>query len=299
MDNDSGNASDDWITKNNQLSISGSTNDAAQIKVILISGSTILNEQNITPIAGAWDYSFTTVLDDGRYTVKIESTDIAGNSFSANKVLIIDTTVINQFRLESDSGSLDNDQVTNVENLVFTGLTDRDATLNFTVKSLDGTTLYNYVPTVNADTGQWSFEQPDILAEGQYIIVVTATDIAGNKNISADYNITIDRTPPILLEITLNSDDDTGVIGDWITETQKVSITGQTSIGATVKVFIAGIEKPINAGVGASGQFTVALPPLEYGVHTLTIISTDIAGNSIEKEQRLTVSPDILPFFLD
>uniref|UniRef100_UPI0026052112 Ig-like domain-containing protein n=1 Tax=uncultured Aliivibrio sp. TaxID=873085 RepID=UPI0026052112 len=296
LDNDSGNASDDWITKNNQLSISGSTNDAAQIKVILISGSTILNEQNITPIAGAWDYSFATVLDDGRYTVKIESTDIAGNSFSANKVLIIDTTVINEFRLESDSGSLDNDQVTNVENLVFTGLTDRDATLNFTVKSLDGTTLYNYVPTVNADTGQWSFEQPDILAEGQYIIVVTATDIAGNKNISTDYNITIDRTPPILLGITLNSDDDTGVIGDWITETQKVSITGQTSIGSTVKVFIAGIETPINAGVGASGQFTVALPILEYGVHTLTIISTDIAGNSIEKEQRLTVSPDVLPF---
>ncbi|WP_045418008.1 Ig-like domain-containing protein, partial [Vibrio owensii] len=296
LDNDTGSDDDDWITNNNSLSISGTSDDPAEIKITLISGTTPLDTKNITPSSGVWTYSYPTDLDDGRYTLRVESTDIAGNTFSTSKELVIDTVVLNQFKLDSDSGSLDNDQITNAQKLVFSGQTDTDATLRLTVKNFDGDTLYSYTPTVNADTGQWSYEFPDVLDEGQYKIVVTATDVAGNTNTSVDYDVTIDRTPPILSGIQLDSDYDTGLIGDWVTETQQVSISGQTSIGSIVKVYISGVDSPITAGVSASGVFTAELPELSFGVHTLTIISMDIAGNAIEKTQTLTISPDILPF---
>ncbi|WP_258183807.1 Ig-like domain-containing protein [Vibrio splendidus] len=296
LDNDSGSDNEDWVTNHNLLSVSGITDDSAKIKVTLISGTTVLDTKEISPSSNSWTYSYATNLDDGRYTLRVESTDIAGNTFSESQELVIDTVVHNEFTLVSDSGSLDNDQITNAEKLVFSGTTDNDATVRLTVKAIGGDTLHNYTPTVNVDTGQWSFEFPDVLSEGQYIIVVTATDVAGNTNISSDYDITIDRTPPLLSGIELDSSDDTGAIGDWVTETKQVSISGQTSIGSTVKIYIEGIDNPITAGVSASGVFTAELPELDYGIHSLTIIAMDIAGNAAEKTQNLTISPNALPF---
>ncbi|WP_158174798.1 Ig-like domain-containing protein [Grimontia hollisae] len=288
----------DWITKDKTLSINGTTNDSnASIKVTIMSGGTVVDTQTVQATGGNWSYNYATELQDGTYTVKVESTDVAGNTYVSEKTLVVDTQIVNEFELTSDSGALDDDHLTNAEHLEFGGQTDKDATLELVVKSEDGQkVLHTYRPEVNPTTGQWSFELPDVLAEGKYVIVVTATDAAGNTNTSEDYKVEIDRTPPTLSDITMDSDDDTGVIGDWITETHQISISGQTAIGATVKILISGVNQTITAGVAADGKFTAELPRLEFGDYTLTIIATDAAGNATQHEQKLSVSPNVLPF---
>lgn len=288
----------DWITKDKTLSINGTTNDSnASIKVTIMSGGTVVDTQTVQATGGNWSYNYATELQDGTYTVKVESTDVAGNTYVSEKTLVVDTQIVNEFELTSDSGALDDDRLTNAEHLEFSGQTDKDATLELVVKSEDGRdVLHTYRPEVNPTTGQWSFELPDVLAEGKYVIVVTATDVAGNTNTSEDYKVEIDRTPPTLSDITMDSNDDTGVIGDWITETHQISISGQTAIGATVKILISGVNQTITAGVAADGKFTAELPRLEFGDYTLTIIATDAAGNATQHEQKLSVSPNVLPF---
>ncbi|HDY7473196.1 TPA: Ig-like domain repeat protein, partial [Vibrio vulnificus] len=294
--NDSGN-NEDWITNSKNFVISGSSNDSADVKLTLRLGSvTLINEATLTPISGSWSYNHSSELNDGIYTVIVSSTDEAGNTYHSEKTLTIDTQIINEFELFNDTGVSDSDNITNAQNLEFRGRTDKDAQVVLKVFNSEGVELYVYRPVVDATSGQWAFVLPIVLPEGTYQFVTLVTDVAGNTNTSDEYIVEIDRTPPLLTGITLDSNDDTGIIGDWITETTQVSISGFTSIGASVRVLIQGIDQPVIAVVGADGTFTAELPELAYGIYSLTIIASDVAGNNIQREQSLTVSPDVLPF---
>ncbi|KFK56597.1 Ig-like domain-containing protein, partial [Vibrio vulnificus] len=294
--NDSGN-NEDWITNSKNFVISGSSNDSADVKLTLRLGSvTLINEATLTPISGSWSYNHSSELNDGIYTVIVSSTDEAGNTYHSEKTLTIDTQIINEFELFNDTGVSDSDNITNAQNLEFRGRTDKDAQVVLKVFNSEDVELYVYRPVVDATSGQWAFVLPTVLPEGTYQFVTLVTDVAGNTNTSDEYIVEIDRTPPLLTGITLDSNDDTGIIGDWITETTQVSISGFTSIGASVRVLIQGIDQPVIAVVGADGTFTAELPELAYGIYSLTIIASDVAGNNIQREQSLTVSPDVLPF---
>lgn len=297
IENDSG-EDGDWVTKDNTLSITGKTNDSTSaIKVTLMAGGKVIDTETFNATAdGSWSYKYDKALEDGSYTVKVESTDVAGNTYVSEKTLVVDNQIVNEFELTSDSGALNNDRLTNAEKLEFGGRTDKDAEVQLVIKSEAGERLYTYEPVVNPATGEWTFQTPDKLPEGKYVVEVTVTDAAGNTNTSGNYKVEIDRTPPSLTGIKMDTNDDTGILDDWITETQQVSISGQTSIGATVKIIINGTDTVINAGVGDDGRFTAELPALGYGNYTLTIIATDLAGNATQVEQKLTISPDVLPF---
>ena len=297
LSDDTGRSSSDWITKDKTVRVTGSTDDSANVVVTLLKGSTQVNKQSLRPSGGSWTYSYDTELEDGTYTFKVESTDAAGNKYSSQKALVIDTQVTNTIKLASDTGSSTSDQITNAENLQFTGTTDKDATVTLIVKNSAGATIHTYEPLVNNSTGQWSFELPTVLAEGTYNFQVTAKDVAGNTNTSEDYRVEIDRTAPVLGGIQMDSTDDTGVKGDWTTENQQVSISGVVSPAAsTVTIIISGVAQVITATVGADGSFTAQLPELEYGEYQLAIRATDVAGNMDEQKQTLTISPDIVPF---
>ena len=292
---DSGSSPSDWITNVKPVVINGTSNDSANVVVTLLSGSTVVDTETITPSGGSWSYRYDGALADGSYTFRVQSTDAAGNEFRDNKNLVIDTVVMNTFRLTTDTG-VANDQITNTEYLQFNGTTDRDATVTLTVRNSSGATIHTYNPTVNTASGQWSFQLPTKLPEGSYTFTVTATDAAGNTDTSDPYQVQIDRTPPTLGGIGIETTDDSGALGDWITETRQVTITGTVSAGSSVEIVISGVDSVINATVNADGRFLAELPKLEYGEYQLTILATDVAGNVTDVERKLTITPDEVPF---
>ncbi|WP_078754328.1 Ig-like domain-containing protein, partial [Enterovibrio nigricans] len=291
---DTGN-SDDWITKNTSLEVSGTSDTTSNVEVTLKAGQSVINQQSIVPSNGRWVYEYANELTDGTYTVIVTSTDAAGNTFQSEKSLVIDTQLLNTFKLYNDTGSSDSDNITNADNLEFRGQTDSDATVTLSVLSADNVELYSYNPTVSSSTGQWSFTIPVVLPEGSYKFSVSATDVAGNTQVK-EVNVEVDRTPPPLAAITLDSDDDTGVKGDWITKDTQVSINGLTVNGAKVTILISGQPEPVSVIAGPDGRFSVELPDLSFGNYQLTITATDVAGNSFQVEQHLTITPDSLPF---
>ena len=295
LESDTENESD-WITKDPLLSLRGTTNDTANIVVTVMLGSEIIDTQSITPTGENWNYTFDTPLGDGRYTLKIESTDIAGNKFTAEKELVVDTVIVNTFELTSDHGISTTDQLTNEEFLGFSGNTDKEAMLSLSVKNASGDLLHTFEPLVDPETGAWSFELPIELEDGQYLFTSTVVDVAGNRNVSEEYRVTVDRTPPEIISLELSEENDTGALGDWSTESQIVSLNGECSPGSSIQILISGISGAIHATVDSSGRFSATLPELEFGDYILTIVAMDAAGNISDKTQTLSIQDDPIPF---
>ena len=82
---------------------------------------------------------------------------------------------------------------------------------------------------------------------------------------------------------------DTGTVGDQSTTASVVTLTGTTEAGAAVTVQGTNLI----ATADAIGGFSLANLPLNLGANTLTLRSTDAAGNSRETTRTFTrTSPD-------
>ena len=60
-------------------------------------GSSTADKQTVNPANGQWEYNYGSELADGTYTIKVTSTDAAGNTFETEQTLVIDNQVINEF----------------------------------------------------------------------------------------------------------------------------------------------------------------------------------------------------------
>ena len=132
-----------------------------------------------------------TLTGDGPKSVLVHQTNAADvTSDNSSLAFVLDTTppaVIES--LKNDTGTLNNDNVTNDPTL--TGSGDANAVLHFTV---DGSAI---AATATADgNGNWSFE-PTGLTDGAHTIVASETDTAGNTG-TASLTFTLDTTPPVI-----------------------------------------------------------------------------------------------------
>ena len=128
-----------------------------------------------------------------------------------------------------DSGVV-GDHITNVNTVTLTGA----AEANSTVKVYDGATLLG-TATANG-SGAWSYTTA-ALSNGAHSLTATATDAAGNiSTASSAMAVTIDTVAPVAPTITSFSPD-TGVVGDGITDSNVVTLTGAAEANSTVKVY--------------------------------------------------------------
>src|SRR6185437_11909807 len=126
--------------------------------------------------------------------------------------------------------------------------------------------------------GAWSYTTA-ALANGAHSLTATATDATGTTSVaSAALSVTVDTTAPIAPSITAFSPD-SGVVGDHITSDNTLTLTGTAEANASVKVFDGAtlLGSAIANGAGAWSYTTAALA---NGVHSLTAIATDAAGNA-------------------
>ncbi len=233
-------------------------------------------------------------ITDGDYTITAAVADKAGNPASANRDVLVDTTVP-QLTINTVS---DDDVINSAEHaqaLIVTGsVTGAAAGDVVTV------TINNKDYTATLDTsGRWSVGVPaadvSALAAGDYTITAALTDKAGNSN-STTHEVEVNLTAPVLTIDTVSGDD----VINSSEKTQDLTITGTASglaAGAVVTVMLNG--KAYSATVDTNGQWTTTVPASEVGqlgeaLYTVSASATDSVGNSSSTSHTVNVE-SVLP----
>ncbi|EOZ7618450.1 Ig-like domain-containing protein [Enterobacter hormaechei] len=233
-------------------------------------------------------------ITDGDYTITAAVADKAGNPASADRDVLVDTTVP-QLTINTVS---DDDVINSAEHaqaLIVTGsVTGAAAGDVVTV------TINNKDYTATLDTsGRWSVGVPaadvSALAAGDYTITAALTDKAGNSN-STTHEVEVNLTAPVLTIDTVSGDD----VINSSEKTQDLTITGTASglaAGAVVTVKLNG--KAYSATVDTNGQWTTTVPASEVGqlgeaLYTVSASATDSVGNSSSTSHTVNVE-SVLP----
>ena len=205
-------------------------------------------------------------LISGPFTVIASGTDAAGNTATATDNGVVDAVppVI----------TVDAPALTNDTTPALTGTTDLPAgsTITLTVTGANGA-VQTFTTTVQAG-GVYSVDVPAALVEGNFNVVASGTDAAGNTATASDNGL-IDITAPTVT-----------VDAPALTNDTTPPLTGTTNLpaGSTVTLTVTGANGAVQtftATVQAGGTFSVDVPAaLVQGNFSVTATATDAAGNS-------------------
>ncbi|ENK7105546.1 BapA prefix-like domain-containing protein [Enterobacter kobei] len=257
---------------------------------------------------GAWSFTPSTPLGEGPHTLTAVATDAAGNTSGVSNSwgLIIDsvapaTPVITQVVDDAPEGlgALSPNGSTNDTTPTLNGTAEPGSTVTI---RLDGADLVT-VPV--GSNGTWTYTPTAPLGEGPHTFTVVATDAAGNTSLpSTGFNIIVDTTPPVAATIASVTDDVGGVqgplsSGDTTDDTQPL-LQGTAPPDAVVTVYDGTTLLGTAILDGSGGWSFTPVTPLTDGPHSLTVHTTDAAGNtSVSSPFVLTVdtvapaTPDI------
>ncbi|EPT9210363.1 Ig-like domain-containing protein [Enterobacter hormaechei] len=260
-----------------------------------------LNGENYTTTVqanGSWSVTVPSAdvgaISDGDYTITAAVLDKAGNPASADRDVLVDTTVP-QLTINTVS---DDDVINSAEHaqaLIVTGSVigaEAGDVVTVTINNKD------YTATLDA-SGKWSVGVPaadvSTLTAGDHTITAALTDKAGNSN-STTHEVEVNLTAPVLTIDTVSGDD---VINNT-EKTQDLTISGTASglaAGAVVTVMLNG--KAYSATVATNGQWTTTVPASEVGqlgeaLYTVSASATDSVGNSTSTSHTVNVE-SVLP----
>ncbi|HFT0375680.1 TPA: Ig-like domain-containing protein [Enterobacter mori] len=278
------------------LVVNGVTNaEAGQTVTVTLNG---VDYTTTVQANGSWSVTVPSAdlsgITDGNYTISAAVSDKAGNPASADRDVLVDTTVP-QLTINTVS---DDDVINSAEHaqaLIVTGSVTGAAAGDVVTVTLNGK---SYTATLDA-SGNWSVGVPaaDVtaLAAGDYTITAALTDKAGNSN-SVTHGVEVNLTAPVLTIDTVSGDD---VINNT-EKTQDLTISGTASglaTGAVVTVMLNG--KAYSAMVDSNGKWTTTVPADQVGalgeaLYTVTASATDSVGNSTSTSHTLNVE-SVLP----
>jgi len=278
------------------LVVNGVTNaEAGQTVTVTLNG---VDYTTTVQANGSWSVTVPSAdlsgITDGNYTISAAVSDKAGNPASADRDVLVDTTVP-QLTINTVS---DDDVINSAEHaqaLIVTGSVTGAAAGDVVTVTLNGK---SYTATLDA-SGNWSVGVPaaDVtaLAAGDYTITAALTDKAGNSN-SATHGVEVNLTAPVLTIDTVSGDD---VINN-AEKTQDLTISGTASglaTGAVVTVMLNG--KAYSAQVDDNGKWTTTVPAdqvsqLGEALYTVTASATDSVGNNTSTSHTVNVE-SVLP----
>ncbi|WP_447753271.1 Ig-like domain-containing protein [Enterobacter asburiae] len=278
------------------LVVNGVTNaEAGQTVTVTLNG---VDYTTTVQANGSWSVTVPSAdlsgITDGNYTISAAVSDKAGNPASADRDVLVDTTVP-QLTIHTVS---DDDVINSAEHaqaLIVTGSVTRAAAGDVVTVTLNGK---SYTATLDA-SGNWSVGVPaaDVtaLAAGDHTITAALTDKAGNSN-SATHGVEVNLTAPVLTIDTVSGDD---AINN-AEKTQDLTISGTASglaAGAVVTVMLNG--KAYSAQVDDNGKWTTTVPANEVGqlgeaLYTVTASATDSVGNNTSASHTVNVE-SVLP----
>ncbi|HWB39097.1 MAG TPA: Ig-like domain-containing protein [Candidatus Saccharimonadales bacterium] len=149
------------------------------------SNNTVLSDPHFGSVSDlTWD---TTTVADGDYTITLTAADQVLNSDHDTITVHVDNTA--PVVTVDQQSTFTNDTTPTISG---TASDDNLDTVDVTVTGGAYTRTYSNVTVTG---GVWSFDSADVLADGNYTVSATATDLAGNSS-SAAGSFTVDANPP-------------------------------------------------------------------------------------------------------
>ena len=267
---------------------------AAGMTVTLINAAGTVLGTATTSTGGVYTVPIATSLADGTYAIRAVATDVAGNVSAASPAftLGIDTTPpaapgTPALLAPDDSGTM-GDGITNVKAPRLTVA----APAGLTVRIFDAPGVV--IGTATASTsGVYTVAVAANLADGSYPVRAFATDVAGNAGpASSAFLLTIRTTLPATLAApTLLAADDSGTVGDGITNARSPRFTVAAGAGLMVSLVNAAGVVLGSAASGAGGVVTVPVATsLADGSYAIRAVATDVAGNASSAGPATTVT---------
>ncbi|ECE0969948.1 Ig-like domain repeat protein [Salmonella enterica] len=277
---DTGDDTNDNLTRINKpvFIIGNVDNDVSHI-VVHIDG----RDYTIENTGGNLTFTPDQPLSDGRHTISVTVTDIAGNTKTSAELRIeIDTQVqIDSVTLTTDSGVNDHDNVTNATRPSFEIATPDDVTS--VLVSFDGV---NWTPISKNAAGQWEFTAGSALPDGHYTLHVQATDRAGNTA-NSTLGFTVDTQIDGLSVVMLDDAGKDSTDGITNITSPRFEISAREPL-QSVTVILNGKSSTLTQGAGNKWLFTPDTPLVD-GTYKIEIVAEDIAGNKISKEVSFTI----------
>ncbi|QPR27648.1 Ig-like domain repeat protein [Edwardsiella hoshinae] len=283
INSNSGNPHDN-ITNVSLPTFAGNTAANAEI-------SLVINGEKYTTTAdsnGKWSITLDSTLPDNTYHYAVSATLGDKVNYAAGEV-VIDTSALPptlNLATDSDSGVI-GDYITNVTTPTLTGISEPNAKVMLTLNGITHT-------ITAGNDGSWSFVVPTPLTEGDNAYSIGIIDSAGNTSSAVTGHITLDTLPPNA-SATLRPADDSGNVGDDITNVATPTLTGSTEPGATVTLVINNYTYATRADEHGTWSLTIS-DALPNGNNTYTITVSDIAGNQATTSGHLvidTIAPEV------
>ncbi len=227
-------------------------------------------------------------IPDGLHTLHLVAQDEFGNlSEVYNFTFTLDTITPAPSNLDlpasNDSGTSSTDNITKYPSSNITGNAEIGATVHL-VNSNGGQFLGQATADAN---GMWQITTGN-LADGTYNLNAIATDIAGNVSNVSTIIITIDTTAPTLV---LTTPVDTAPLQQGA---RLVGSTSDTGSAISTLSYSFDNQAAIPLFFNPDGTFNQQLDftGIANGDRVLTIITTDIAGNTTTQQYNVTVNLD-------
>lgn len=261
---------------------------------IVVSGTGNATLNSVTTLDNiTWTINLTAT-SEGTIIISLPSASVSENSSGNLNISSVNTDNIISYDISapatlatpdlapsSDSGTLDNDNITN------------DVTPEFNGTCTTGDTIQIFVdanpvlPSVICAGGTYSITLSAAIAEGTYDIGTQATDAAGNSSsLSPSLEITIDTTAPSCNANNFNGFDTSPAFGDNIDDPN--ATTTLTIDGNTYNAVYNALDARWEIAQGTvSPALTAVLTPTE--IYPYTVTCSDIAGNSSSRTRNYTL----------
>ncbi|EDV7302550.1 Ig-like domain repeat protein [Salmonella enterica subsp. enterica serovar Weltevreden] len=226
---------------------------------------------------GNWSYEFKdNELSEGENSIKVVAVDKAGNKNETTDSIITDTIPPEKPTIELDDSSdsgIKNDNITNSTLPTFIGVAEPGSTVSIYLG------LKHLGEVIVAKDGTWSYTLTTPLKDGEYNITATATDIAGHTSATANLPFTID-TRISYFSAEIETTDDSGIVGDNVTNNTRPTFTGKTEPNATISVINSETGEEVIFKANDQGEWTFNFTSDSVeGVNNLTFTVEDVAGN--------------------
>ncbi|EEC0240241.1 Ig-like domain repeat protein [Salmonella enterica subsp. enterica] len=226
---------------------------------------------------GNWSYEFKdNELSEGENSIKVVAVDKAGNKNETTDSIITDTIPPEKPTIELDDSSdsgIKNDNITNSTLPTFIGVAEPGSTVSIYLG------LKHLGEVIVAKDGKWSYTLTTPLKDGEYNITATATDIAGHTSATANLPFTID-TRISYFSAEIETTDDSGIVGDNVTNNTRPTFTGKTEPNAIISVINSETGEEVIFKANDKGEWTFNFTSDSVeGINNLTFTVEDVAGN--------------------
>ncbi|EGR6688622.1 Ig-like domain repeat protein [Salmonella enterica] len=224
-----------------------------------------------------WSYEFKdNELSEGENSIKVVAVDKAGNKNETTDSIITDTIPPEKPTIELDDSSdsgIKNDNITNSTLPTFIGVAEPGSTVSIYLG------LKHLGEVIVAKDGTWSYTLTTPLKDGEYNITATATDIAGHTSATANLPFTID-TRISYFSAEIETTNDSGIVGDNVTNNTRPTFTGKTEPNAIISVINSETGEEVIFKANDKGEWTFNFTSDSVeGINNLTFTVEDVAGN--------------------